>query len=116
MTKDLEIGMTYKRGHRHFICVDEWTLLTFMGGKKKLVTPKNKTLYKRQPSVSANEIAKEWGVDLTEIDEVFRDIVKAEPPRSATPRVRPPNGAHQRELEVYKCFFAKPNGFRYNGM
>lgn len=113
--RGLEIGMAYRKGAEYFICVDEFTLLTFRKGQKKFVTPQNKLIYHRQPSVSADEVANAWNVELAVIDAIFREAVKPARPKSAIPRVRPPKGAHERELEVYKCFFAKSNGFRYNG-
>ena len=86
-----EIGVVYRKNNRHFLAVTNRILISFKKGKAFEVRPNHR--YDSVRSISVEELCKQWGVTLRDLDAITTKYLAADP---QTLKTRP-RGSRRRQ-------------------
>ena len=97
MTTSFEIGVVYRKNSRHFLAVDDKTLITF-GKDGSLQEVKPYARYDVVRSISVEELCGVWGITLDRLDQATSSYLA---PAAEGLKTRPRGSRRQRAADEF---------------
>lgn len=85
-----EIGVVYRKNNKHYLAVTNRILISFKDGEHHEVKPNQR--YDSVRSISVDELCRDWGITLKDLDEITKSYL-APPPEVLKTR---PRGSRKR--------------------